>query len=74
MMMVGRVRLGVREIFGEGRYRRDRMNPRVVGELTAKNDVDEKKVSGEIRLKRQLVREDASASQVQSVVSMSVWD
>ena len=66
-MMMGRVRLGVREIFGEGRYRRDRMDPRVVGELTAKNDVDEKKVSGEVRLERQLVREDASASQVRSV-------
>lgn len=61
MMMMWRRRLGVREIFGEGRYRRDRMDSRVVRELAAEDDVDEEKVSGEVGLKRQLVREDASA-------------
>lgn len=61
-MMMGRVRLSVREIFGEGRYGRDRVDPRVVRELAAEDDVDEKKVSGEVRLERQLVREDASAT------------
>ena len=60
MVMMWRVRLSVREIFGEGRYRRDWMNPRVVGKLAAKNDVDEEEVSGEVRLERQLVREDAA--------------
>lgn len=60
-MMMRRRRLGVREIFGEGRYRWDRMDSRVVRELAAEDDVDEEKVSGEVRLKRQLVREDASA-------------
>lgn len=61
MMMMWRRRLGVREIFGEGRYRWDRMDSRVVRELAAEDDVDEEKVSGEVGLKRQLVREDASA-------------